>query len=65
MAETALEPFGVQLRRCRQAAALSLRQLATRVGYDHSYLSQVERGRRPGSAHLATCATESWPVPAL
>nr|WP_273482806.1 helix-turn-helix transcriptional regulator [Kribbella italica] len=41
------------MRRCRQAAALSLRQLATRVGYDHSYLSQVERGRRPGSAHLA------------
>ncbi|MEV6281525.1 helix-turn-helix domain-containing protein [Kribbella sp. NPDC051770] len=54
MADTALEPFGVQLRRCRQAAALSLRQLATRVGYDHSYLSQVERGRRPGSADLAT-----------
>jgi transcriptional regulator with XRE-family HTH domain len=53
VAEAALEPFGVQLRRCRQAAALSLRQLATRVGYDHSYLSQVERGRRPGSAHLA------------
>jgi hypothetical protein len=23
------------------------------VGYDHSYLSQVERGQRPGSAHLA------------
>ncbi|ADB34299.1 transcriptional regulator, XRE family [Kribbella flavida DSM 17836] len=50
MAEAA---FGVQLRRSRQAAALSLRQLATRVGYDHSYLSQVERGRRPGSADLA------------
>ena len=50
MAEAA---FGVELRRSRQAAALSLRQLATRVGYDHSYLSQVERGRRPGSAHLA------------
>ena len=50
MAETA---FGVQLRRSRQAAALSLRQLAARVGYDHSYLSQVERGQRPGSAHLA------------
>ena len=50
MAEAA---FGVQLRRSRQAAALSLRQLATRVGYDHSYLSQVERGQRPGSAHLA------------
>ncbi len=50
MAEAA---FGVQLRQSRQAAALSLRQLATRVGYDHSYLSQVERGQRPGSAHLA------------
>jgi transcriptional regulator with XRE-family HTH domain len=45
--------FGVELRRSRQAAALSLRQLAVRVGYDHSYLSQVERGQRPGSPHLA------------
>lgn len=50
MAEAA---FGVELRRSRQAAGLSLRQLAARVGYDHSYLSQVERGRRPGSTHLA------------
>ncbi|WP_133799188.1 helix-turn-helix domain-containing protein [Kribbella caucasensis] len=37
----------MQLRRSRQAAALSLRQLANRVGYDHSYLSQVERGPPP------------------
>ena len=50
MAEAA---FGAQLRRSRQAVGLSLRQLATRVGYDHSYLSQVERGQRPGSADLA------------
>ncbi|GAA1600994.1 hypothetical protein GCM10009789_64030 [Kribbella sancticallisti] len=53
MAESAEAAFGVQLRRSRQAAALSLRQLAARVGYDHSYLSQVERGQRPGSVHLA------------
>jgi len=45
--------FGAQLRHSRQAVGLSLRQLATRVGYDHSYLSQVERGRRLGSADLA------------
>jgi transcriptional regulator with XRE-family HTH domain/tetratricopeptide (TPR) repeat protein len=58
--------FGVQLRRSRQAAALSLRQLATRVGYDHSYLSQVERGQRPGSAHLAQlCDRELGTGPAL
>jgi transcriptional regulator with XRE-family HTH domain len=65
--ETAFEPtFGVQLRRSRQAAALSLRQLATRVGYDHSYLSQVERGRRPGSADLAVrCDRELGTSPAL
>ena len=50
MAESA---FGAQLRHSRQAVGLSLRQLATRVGYDHSYLSQVERGQRPGSAGLA------------
>src|SRR3954447_1972472 len=45
--------FGTQLRHYRQAVGLSLRQLAGRVGYDHSYLSQVERGQRPGSADLA------------
>ncbi|GAA0621678.1 helix-turn-helix transcriptional regulator [Kribbella sandramycini] len=45
--------FGAELRRSRQAAGLSLRRLAGRVGYDHSYLSQVERGQRPGSADLA------------
>jgi tetratricopeptide (TPR) repeat protein len=54
VAEAAAESsFGRELRQCRQAAGLSLRQLAARVGYDHSYLSQVERGRRPGSADLA------------
>ncbi|GAA0925745.1 hypothetical protein GCM10009554_05440 [Kribbella koreensis] len=43
-----------------------MRQLATRVGYDHSYLSQVERGRRPGSAHLAIlCDRELGTSPAL
>jgi transcriptional regulator with XRE-family HTH domain len=45
--------FGTRLREQRQSAGLSLRQLAARVGYDHSYLSQVERGQRPGSAELA------------
>jgi transcriptional regulator with XRE-family HTH domain len=46
-------PFGSLLRQSRQAVGLSLRQLAARVGYDYSYLSQVERGQRPGSADLA------------
>jgi transcriptional regulator with XRE-family HTH domain len=50
---TGTTAFGSLLRQCRQAAGLSLRQLAARVGYDHSYLAQVERGQRPGSADLA------------
>ncbi|MFI5697066.1 helix-turn-helix domain-containing protein [Kribbella sp. NPDC051586] len=50
---TQTSTFGTHLRQSRQAAGLSLRQLAARVGYDHSYLSQVERGQRPGSADLA------------
>lgn len=50
---TGTSTFGALLRQCRQAVGLSLRQLAARVGYDHSYLSQVERGQRPGSADLA------------
>ncbi|WP_327637043.1 helix-turn-helix transcriptional regulator [Kribbella sp. NBC_00482] len=54
MTETSIgTSFGPLLRQCRQAVGLSLRQLAARVGYDHSYLSQVERGQRPGSADLA------------
>lgn len=50
--------FGSLLRQCRQTAGLSLRQLAAQVGYDHSYLSQVERGQRPGSADLARLCDE-------
>jgi transcriptional regulator with XRE-family HTH domain len=58
--------FGVQLRQYRQAAALSLRQLAAQVDYDHSYLSQVERGQRPGSLHLAQlCDRALGTTPAL
>ncbi|WP_420323394.1 helix-turn-helix domain-containing protein [Kribbella antibiotica] len=45
--------FGAQLRQCRQAAGLSLRQLAGRIGHDHSYLAQIERGQRQGTADLA------------
>lgn len=45
--------FGRELRRRRRAAGLTLRSLATRVAFDYSYLAQVERGTRAGSAQLA------------
>ncbi len=45
--------FGQALRQARQQLGLSLRDLARLVHFDHSYLSQIERGVRPGSAELA------------
>lgn len=45
--------FGPAMRRLRQARGLSLRALAARTAYDHSYLSQVERGVRPPTPPLA------------
>jgi transcriptional regulator with XRE-family HTH domain len=45
--------MGRELRQRRQRAGLSLRDLARQVSFDFSYLSQVERGQRPGSLALA------------
>ncbi|GAB3980290.1 hypothetical protein GCM10027615_58490 [Plantactinospora veratri] len=51
-----METFGVLLRRLRTAAGLSLRDLSRRVNYDHSYLSQIERGaKRPTPVIAAAC----------
>ncbi len=40
-------PFGTYLRDRRNAAELSLREVADRLGISHVYLSEVERGVRP------------------
>ncbi|MQY31309.1 helix-turn-helix domain-containing protein [Nocardia aurantia] len=45
--------FGLELRRQREAAELSLAQLARRIHYDKGYLSRVERGERQPSADFA------------
>lgn len=51
-----METFGVLLRRSRTAAGLSLRDLSRKVNYDHSYLSQIERGvKRPTPVLAAAC----------
>ena len=38
--------FGARLQELRAAAELTLRELADRVGTDHTYLSHIESGRR-------------------
>jgi transcriptional regulator with XRE-family HTH domain len=48
-----MESFGQALRRLRQERGMSLRALGSRVYADFSYLSQIERGTRSGSADLA------------
>jgi transcriptional regulator with XRE-family HTH domain len=51
-----MDTFGQTLRQLRQQRGWSLRDLARAAAYDHSYLSQVERGVRPPTAGLAkTC----------
>ena len=42
--------FGELLRKRRQAARLSQRQLAERAGVDFSYISKLENGRLPAAA---------------
>jgi len=36
---------GAMLRRARERQGISCRTLATRLGWDHSELSRIERGR--------------------
>ena len=55
----AMEHFGEELRRLRQASGISLRSLADLVAFDYSYLAQVERGARPGSVRLAQKCDEA------
>ncbi len=50
---TSDETFGEGLRRWRLSRGLSLRKLQMLSAYDYTYLSQVERGQKPGSAELA------------
>ncbi|QKW13409.1 helix-turn-helix transcriptional regulator [Verrucosispora sp. NA02020] len=51
-----MESFGHLLRQHRTAAGLSLRDLASRINFQYSHISQVERGeRRPTKAMAEAC----------
>ncbi|GAA4850161.1 hypothetical protein GCM10023201_48170 [Actinomycetospora corticicola] len=54
----AVEDIGAYIRRQRETAQVSLRQLAKVAGISNPYLSQVERGlRKPSAEILAQIAT--------
>ena len=47
---TALELLGATIRSHRKRLRLTQKQLAVHTGLDHTYISEVERGRRNISA---------------
>ncbi|HEY2225281.1 helix-turn-helix transcriptional regulator [Actinomycetospora sp.] len=56
--EQAVEDIGGYIRRQRETAQVSLRQLAKVAGISNPYLSQIERGlRKPSAEILAQIAT--------
>jgi transcriptional regulator with XRE-family HTH domain len=42
--------LGADLRRLRNARKVSLERLAAHLGWDHGYISRIERGQRPAPA---------------
>lgn len=54
MASTVVTSLGEYIREQREAAQLSMRQLAKTAGVSNPYLSQVERGLRRPSAEILT-----------
>jgi transcriptional regulator with XRE-family HTH domain len=51
-------PLGAYIRKAREAAGLTLRQLAEAAGIDHGYLAHIEAGERakPGADVLQRLA---------
>lgn len=52
------EAFAFELRRLREFAELSEESLGRRIGYDHAYISKMERARVPPTADFARVADE-------
>lgn len=57
--------FGSLLRAARQRAGLSLRELAKRVGVNHSHLSRLEHGKAEASRELVFRLAEVLAAPSL
>ncbi|MFD8327583.1 helix-turn-helix domain-containing protein [Streptomyces lydicus] len=57
--------LGRRLRRLREAADLSQRALADKVGYPHTYLSRVERGEQLPSQALAQVLDDQFDAQGL
>lgn len=52
-----------KLRECREAAKLSVRQLARAVGVSHALLSYIEAGKRKLSRAIAGRVAEALGIP--
>lgn len=58
-----MDRFGQKLRALRTQRNLTLADLATRLGYDsHSYLSEVESGKKTPSTELVLKVSRTFGV---
>lgn len=58
-----MENFGQKLRKLRVGRNLTLKELAAGLGYDsHSYLSEVELGRKSPSVDFAVAVSRFFNV---
>lgn len=58
-----MENFGQKLKRLRQAKGLTLKELATQLGYDsHSYISELESGRKSPSVEIVVALSRFFNV---
>src|SRR6187455_2676923 len=62
--EPSENPVGELIRRQRELAELSMRQVATMAGISNPYLSQIERGLRAPSEEVLRAIAESLNVSA-
>lgn len=65
MDDTLLEEFGIYLKELREHKALTLSQLAEKIGYSDAYISQIEKGRRknPPTLELLESLSKGLDVP--
>ncbi len=58
-----MENFGQKLKKLRLGKRLTLKELATQLGYDsHSYLSELESGRKSPSVEIVVALSRFFNV---
>lgn len=58
-----MENFGRKLKKLRRCKGMTLKELATQLGYDsHSYISELESGRKSPSIEIVVALSRFFGV---